>query len=74
MSNPKRPTFSRREVSKEETAAIAKLDKLAEQMIAELHAIGGTDPSGSELASQKLVMAATLIRQGADSAKRHVTS
>ena len=74
MAKPNRPTFSRREVSEDEAAHIAKLDDLADQFIAQLHAIGRTDPAGSELASQKLVMAATLIRQGADSAKRHVTS
>lgn len=74
MDKPKRPTFSRREVSKDEAAHIAKLDDLADQFIAQLHAIGGTDPAGSELASQKLVMAATLIRQAVDQAKRHLTA
>ena len=74
MSDTQRPSFTRRAQTEAEAAHLARLDDLGDQMITELHAIGGTDPEGSELASQALAFAAQMTRQAIDQAKRHLTA
>ncbi len=56
-----------------EKAAMLRVKDLGLLFVQELHAIGGTDPLGVQLASRELAVAQTKIEEGVMWAVKHIT-
>jgi len=70
----RRPLFSRRELTPDEAAHIDHVRRMGTDFLARLHAIGGTDPSGTVFASTRLTLAATMMTQAVDNAVKHISA
>ena len=70
----RRPQFSRRMLTPDEAAHIDNVRQMGTDFLAFLHAIGGTDPNGTVLASARLTLAATMMTQAVDNAVKHISA
>ncbi|MDN3712196.1 hypothetical protein QWZ10_11035 [Paracoccus cavernae] len=63
-----------RTLSEAEKAQMQQVKDMGAALIAKLHEIGGTDPSGDRLASRDLSLANTHIEDAVMRAVRHITA
>ncbi|WP_041527394.1 Acb2/Tad1 domain-containing protein [Paracoccus aminophilus] len=71
-NNAVRHTY--RTLSEAEKGAMQAVKDMGSALIAKLHEIGGTDPSGDRLASRDLSLANTHIEDAVMRAVRHITA
>ena len=61
-------------LSETEKAQVMQVKDMGAALIAKLHEIGGTDPSGDRLASRDLSLANTHVEDAVMRAVRHITA